>query len=67
MSIVLKNKKGSGIGARVEFCNDDQYVGTLTFHGGGNWQITDSSRIRELGQNPFDEALAIARLKYPKG
>ena len=67
-AVQLGLKQGSGVGATVSVYHDDVYVGTLTFHNGGDWQVTDSSQATQQNwDNSFAPALALAREQYPTG
>lgn len=64
----LTNKQGEGVRATVDILGEDgKKVGSLTFHEGRDWQVTDSSRADKLGWEPFEAGLRLARDQYPKG
>ena len=66
---LVSDKKGEGVGARISLrhAHTQEYLGTLTFHEGGDWQVTDRSQVSEQGWDFFESALQEARRLYPKG
>lgn len=65
------NKIGVGIGSHIKFYQQSsdslEYVGTLTFHDGWDWQVTDSSLASQFVWEIFDCAITQARKVYPNG